>query len=63
MTVEILKEYLKGEPKCRNLKKEHIENVGFYNTKKEMDREMSKHRRQFLSQVAHLYQQEKEEFY
>jgi len=56
MAVEILREYLKGEPKCRNLKKEHIENVGFYNTRKELDRETGKHRRQFLSHVAHLYQ-------
>jgi SAM-dependent MidA family methyltransferase len=28
-----------------------------------MDHEMGKHRRQFLSQVAQLYQTEKEEFY
>lgn len=40
-----------------------MEAVGFYNTKKELDREMGKHRRELLTKVAQLYKQEREEFY
>ena len=60
---EILKKYLKKQENARNIKQEHIDQVGFYSTKKELDREMGKHRREVLSRVAYLYQQEKEEFY
>ena len=37
--------------------------MGFYKTKKELDLEMGKHRRELLQKVAVLYKQEREEFY
>ena len=59
---DLLKDFLSKEKKVKNMKKEHVQTVGFYNTAKAMEREMGKNRRYVLSKVAKLYQQEKEEF-
>ena len=61
-SIDILKEYLKRERPLKNLKRENAENVGFYKTKKDLEIEMSKHRREVLQKVAVLYKQEKSEF-
>lgn len=45
------------------MKQENIEAVGFYKTKKELGREMGRHRRELLGKVAVLYKQEREDFY
>ena len=58
-----MKEYLQKERPTKNVKKEYVEQIGFYNTKKEMEREMAKHRRDLLTQVANIYKKEKSDFY
>ena len=55
---EILKDYMKKERPQKNCKRENIDIAGFYKTKKEMDREMGKNRRDILSKVANIYKQE-----
>ena len=59
---EILKDFMSKEKKAKNMKKEHIKTVGYYNTKREVDRELGKNRRDLLSKVAVMYKAEKEEF-
>ena len=61
--LEILQKYLQQEANRKNLKQENIQTMGFYKTKKELDLEMGKHRRELLQKVAVLYKQEREEFY
>ena len=58
-----MKDYLKKERQRKNAKQENMETEGFYKTKKEMELEMGKHKRQVLQKVASLYKNEKEEFY
>ena len=62
LCIEILKKYLVKEKPTKNLKRENAENVGFFKTKKEIELEMNKHRRDVLNQVAKIYKHEKEEF-
>ena len=52
---EILRKYLVNEKPRKNLKRENAENVGFYKTKKDLEQEMNKHRRDVLKQVATIY--------
>lgn len=54
---------MKKERPQKNCKRENIDIAGFYKTKKEMDRELGKNRRDILSKVANIYKQEQEEFY
>ena len=55
--------WTKDDREIRNLRKEHVQNVGFFNTQKDLQREMGKHRRELLSKVAQVYKAEKSEFY
>lgn len=58
-----MRKYIEKEKPKKNLKRENAENVGFYKTKKDLELEMNKHRRDVLKQVAVIYKQEKSEFH
>lgn len=63
MCLGIRNRYLSKERPRKNLKKENTLNVCYYKTKKDLDHEMKKHRRDVLKKVAELYKKEKEEFH
>lgn len=45
------------------MKKENTQNAAFYKTKREIELEVSKHRREVLKKSADIYKHEKEELY
>lgn len=55
---EILKDYMRQDGEKEDMMKVNKETAGIYSTKKEIQIEMGKHRRELLQKVASLYKQE-----